>query len=54
MFTAIAVVVSFIVGVVAHKYVVSEATSIKAHVSGEVGRLRNEIIVAAKAAESKV
>ena len=40
---ALVAVGAFVAGVVFHKYVVSEAASIKQHVTGEVEKLRAEI-----------
>lgn len=40
---AAAVPVSFIAGVIVHKYVISEAERIKAHVTAEVEKLRGDV-----------
>ena len=42
MFTAIAIsaLVAFVAGVVFHKYVVSEAATVKAHVTAEVNAVK--------------
>lgn len=40
VFTTIATVVGFGAGVVFHKYVISEAASIKAHVTAEVSAVK--------------
>lgn len=43
VFVGVAVLVSFVAGVLFHKYVVSEAASIKSHVSAEVATLKSQI-----------
>lgn len=45
---------AFGLGVVTHKYVVSEAQSVKAHITSEVGVLRSEISLALSAVAKKV
>jgi|HubBroStandDraft_6_1064221.scaffolds.fasta_scaffold591859_3 hypothetical protein len=42
----IAVPSAFAVGVIFHKYVVSEAAAVKAHVTAEVGKLRGDLSLA--------
>ena len=56
MFAAItvSVVAGFAGGVVFHKYVISEAQAIKAHVTAEVEKVRAEIAGVLKTAASKL
>lgn len=56
MFPAIAItaLVAFAAGVVFHKFVVSEAASVKAHVSTEIEKLRVEVVTEVKSALLKL
>ena len=50
----VALVVAFISGVIVHRYLVSEADLIKAHITGAESRIRADIADALKKAASKV
>lgn len=51
---AVATPAAFAAGVVFHKYVISEATAIKDHVSAEVNKVRGDISSALAKAAAKV
>lgn len=51
---AIASLVFFVLGVLFHKYAVSEANSIKAHVTDELSALRADIVGGAQKELNKV
>lgn len=51
---AISVLVAFLAGIVFHKYVVSEAASIKAHVTAEIQEVRFDVAELVKKLAAKV
>ena len=51
---AVAVLVAFAAGVIVHKYVISEASAIKEHVTAEVEKVRSDVSSALSAVAKKV
>lgn len=51
---AVAVPAAFAVGVIFHKYVISEAEAIRAHVTGAEQRIRGEIAAALRSTAGKL
>lgn len=43
MYIAIAAVVGFVLGLVLHRYVLSEANTVKTHITNEFNKLRQDV-----------